>query len=587
MVNYDNTDRGMEKGLNRKKSIRTRLLLIFGFFMTISLLFSVILYFLATYTVKRTMFDKMDTQANFYLETIDNHFKNTENLFYNMFSDRKLIFLVNRNNLLDAYELRDAYLSEQERIMLLKESNPLISSVVIYLPNMEMKISDFAITVMEETDFEVIKQKYVSSDENVHYKDGSLFMSSSGTPIYEAGELPDVLFVVEFGESKIKETLRNLNTIENGGSFFYNEEQNIFIDSGEMNGTGSKILEQLKPLFDKGSSFSDTLRIEGEKYQISVSVSDYLGYYVQYAPEKEILKNMEGYKWLILLYIVGFAGLAAVTSKGIEKTVHKPLNKLMEAFSKVEKENISTGGTEYTGDDEFAYLFDGFNQMQDRTKMLVDELIEQKELAQQAELKQLQAQINPHFLYNSFFSLRNKIRREELDSAEKLSSLLGTYFRFLTRNDDGNVPLKNEIEHARSYTEIQHMRFRDRIQVQFEELPEDCREILVPRLILQPVIENALNYGLEEKEEDGLLCVSFQKKEDILEIHIEDNGDFFTDEKLQQLRRQLIENKEITGLINIHKRLLLYWGEKSGIVIERSTLGGAEIILKILCSNNR
>lgn len=219
--------------------------------------------------------------------------------------------------------------------------------------------------------------------------------------------------------------------------------------------------------------------------------------------------------------------------------------------------------------------------------MLVDELIEQKELAQQSELKQLQAQINPHFLYNSFFSLRNKIRREELDSAEKLSSLLGTYFRFLTRNDEGNVPLKNEVEHAGSYAEIQHMRFYDRIQVQFDELPMDCREVLVPRLILQPVIENALNYGLEEKEEDGLLRVSFQKKEDILEIHVEDNGDYFTDEKMQKLRQKLERKDQITGLVNIHNRLLLYWGEKSGIVIERSVLGGAEIILKILLNGNR
>lgn len=350
-MKFDNINSSMVKGLNGKKSIRTRLLLIFAFFMAVSLLFSVILYFLATYTVKKTIFDKMDTQANFYLETIDNHFENTENLFYNMFSDRKLIFLVNRNNLLDAYELRDAYLSEQERIMLLKESNPLISSVVIYLPNMEMKISDFAITVMEEQDFAMVKQKYVSSDEKVHYQDGSLFMSSSGVPIYESGELPDVLFVVEFGENKIKDTLRNLNTIKNGGSFLYNEEQNIFIDSGKTDGTGSEILEQLKPLFRESSSFSDTLRIKGKKYQISVSKSDYLGYYVQYAPEKEILKNMEGYKWLILLYIIGVAGLAVAASKGIEKTVHKPLNKLMEAFSKVEKESINAGGAEYTGDD--------------------------------------------------------------------------------------------------------------------------------------------------------------------------------------------------------------------------------------------
>lgn len=189
---------------------------------------------------------------------------------------------------------------------------------------------------------------------------------------------------------------------------------------------------------------------------------------------------MESYKWLVFIYIIGVASVAVVFSESIEKTIHRPLNKLMEAFSKVEKENLSSGGTEYTGEDEFSYLFEGFNHMQDKTKRLIEELVLQKELAQQAELKQLQAQINPHFLYNSFFSLKNKIKREELEDAEKLASLLGTYFRFLTRNDENCISLKSEVEHARSYTDIQYMRFHDRINVYLKNFRRNMNLLWFP-----------------------------------------------------------------------------------------------------------
>lgn len=578
---YKKLGKSMIKGIGCKKSIRTKQLIIFAVFMAVNVLFSMVLYFLATATVKKSIFDKMDAQADFYLETIDNHLKSTENMLYNMFSDRKLIFLVEHTNLLNAYELRDAYLSEQERIIMLKENNPLVASGIIYLPNAKMKISDSYITDMDADDFEAVRQKYTMSDFPLKYMEGSLFMSSSGVPVYQTRELPAVLFVVEFNEKKIKETLRNFNTIDNSGSFLYQPEQSIFIESGENAGTGNRILELLRPELEEKEEFSDVIKTEEGNYQISVTQSSYLGYFVQYAPEKEVLKNMESYKWLVFIYIIGVASVAVVFSESIEKTIHRPLNKLMEAFSKVEKENLSSGGTEYTGEDEFSYLFEGFNHMQDKTKRLIEELVLQKELAQQAELKQLQAQINPHFLYNSFFSLKNKIKREELEDAEKLASLLGTYFRFLTRNDENCISLKSEVEHARSYTDIQYMRFHDRIDVYFEELPKEYESVMVPRLILQPVIENALKYGLEEKEEGGMLRITFRPKEDILEIHVEDNGQMFTDDTLRELREKLEKTDEITGIINIHKRLKLYWGEKSGLEISRSSLGGAHIVIKI------
>ncbi|HIU76039.1 MAG TPA: sensor histidine kinase [Candidatus Pelethocola excrementipullorum] len=576
-------DKGNEMiQINWKKSIRTKQLVLFAIFLTINVIFSIMLYYNATSSVKKSIYDKMNAQANFYLDTLDNNLNNTETMLYDLFSDRKLVFLVHPTNLLNDYELRDAYLAQQERIMSVKNSNPLISTGIIYLPNIGKKISDISIEEMTAQDYELVEQKYPLIDNIVNSEEGSLFMVSAGGPYNNKVDIPDVLFMVEFSEKRLQDTLHNFNTVDHSGSFLYHGGLDVFIESSEDEAVSIGILDKILPDLERNDiiSSSDTISLNGVRYQISISWSDYFGYYVQYVPEKEILKDIDHYIWLLLIYIVGVTVVALILSKVIERIVHKPLNKLMVAFSSVEKDNLSSGVTEY-GENEFSYLFEGFNQMQEKTKNLIEEVIMQKNLANQAELKQLQAQINPHFLYNSFFSLRNKIKRDELVQAERLASHLSTYFKFVTRNDESNVPLKNEVEHARSYTSIQQMRFYDRIKVNFEELPVQFEEILVPRLILQPIIENALEHSLEDKQENGVLNITFLVKENILEVHIEDNGKPLTDSQIADLQRKLEHTDVITGLINIHRRLKLYCGEAGGIKIQRSLIGGLEVIVMI------
>ena len=125
------------------------------------------------------------------------------------------------------------------------------------------------------------------------------------------------------------------------------------------------------------------------------------------------------------------------------------------------------------------------------------------------------------------------------------------------------------------------MRFYNRIRVVFPELPGEYEGIEVPRLILQPVIENALQHGLEDKEENGILEISFCRSETGLEIHVEDNGEKLTDEMIVELKWKLDCKVQVTGLVNIHQRLKLFFGENGGLRIERSPYGGAEVIICI------
>ncbi|PIB49060.1 hypothetical protein AOA60_29080, partial [Pseudomonas sp. 2822-17] len=110
---------------------------------------------------------------------------------------------------------------------------------------------------------------------------------------------------------------------------------------------------------------------------------------------------------------------------------------------------------EHSKKDEFGFLYDRYNKMMRRLKVLIDQDYKQKMMMQKAELKQLQSQINPHFLYNSFFILNSLAKIEDTERIELFTNMLGEYFRFITKNGESEVPLVDEIKHARTYTEIQ------------------------------------------------------------------------------------------------------------------------------------
>jgi len=241
---------------------------------------------------------------------------------------------------------------------------------------------------------------------------------------------------------------------------------------------------------------------------------------------------------------------------------------------------------EHKHDDEFRYIYRRFNAMLDKINLLINQVFTQRILTQKAELKQLQSQVNPHFLYNCFFILYNIAYAEGCDTVARFANQLGNYFQLITRSAKDEVPLSREVEHARVYTEIQTMRFSNRISVQFEELPECYAGLIVPRLILQPVIENAYEHGLARVKAGGWIHISFHPFDGRLCIRVEDNGEGLEAQEFQRLR-DVFDNKiqecEATGMINIHRRLQIRFGAESKLAISGGEAGGTkvEIIIRL------
>ena len=263
--------------------------------------------------------------------------------------------------------------------------------------------------------------------------------------------------------------------------------------------------------------------------------------------------------------------------------IHRPLEKLSDAFRKVEQGDFSLR-IAHRRDDDFAYIYRSFNEMNSRLNDLVGQVYLQTIRSQRAELKQLQSQINPHFLYNNLFMIRSLAQIGDTDTIGELADELGNYFRYTARLGRQEVTLLDETEHARAYALIQDRRFSNRIFLDFPPLPESLRSVTVPRLILQPLLENAYGHGLRDIASGGLLRVSYAEEGDDLLIRVENNGGGLENEKLAEMQKSLEkreENEETTALINIHLRLRLRFGEGYGLTLERGEMNGLLVTMRL------
>lgn len=311
------------------------------------------------------------------------------------------------------------------------------------------------------------------------------------------------------------------------------------------------------------------------------------GTYIRFISSRSLMPSIHYSYYLLLLFFALVMASCIIFFIGIYRMVHKPFLPLAAAFDEVEKGNFQIQITQ-TGNKDFSYLYHAFNDMTTYLSRLIEQDYRQKMLLQKAELKQLQAQINPHFLYNSFFMLQRMIKTAP-GEAQAVAAALASCFRYITKNSMDNVMLREEYEHAGNYIYIQGLRFEGRLRIELAHLPEEYSQIQVPKLILQPILENAFNYGLENKIENGLVRVSFHARNTVFTIRIEDNGDELTEATLKTLQTQLAATAEssagteMSGLLNIQRRLLIFSGYNDSFHVSRSLLGGlcVEITLQI------
>lgn len=187
------------------------------------------------------------------------------------------------------------------------------------------------------------------------------------------------------------------------------------------------------------------------------------------------------------------------------------------------------------------------------------QLYEEKYRAQKAELKQLQMQIDPHFLYNTLYMIYRIAQSDGNRNIANLSLNLSNYYRYITKMPEQIVPLRDEIRHVVNYLEIQRIRFEPRISVEIQDLPEEIAGEMIPSLIIQPIVENAFQHGVRDMEKGGLVSLRYDVRQTEFSVIVSDNSGKMDEQKVRDLWNHVTDpdSPDSSALCNLYRRLKL------------------------------
>ncbi|WP_214626781.1 sensor histidine kinase [Paenibacillus agaridevorans] len=537
--------------------------------------------------VQTQISDSMASRVHFYTVSLETELARLTRLKWEYLNDDDLLALANTPERLDDFERTQAILSIKNKLYLLKSSSPFVENVTLYIPALNRSINannfDYQITDGELeaiTDSERMRSALFGIQ-------GRLLMSGAYPDSVYADRAPVLAMEIELSRAEIVRTLSSMSEGGQGGV--------AWIDaSGRWQVSTNADSELLELLADglgsyEGNEWPQRGQLQvvsgGVAYFTAHEYSPALGATLAvFTPAKTVMQPLSEHRnWIGIVSVIALL-LVIVFSYWIHQLIHKPIKRLIGSFRKVEKGDLGVR-VYHVNRDEFHYVYNQFNAMLGQIQSLIHEVYEQRIRSQQSELKQLQSQINPHFFYNSFFILQGLVQMREHELADKMFHHLGSYFQFITRSGAESVTLAAEMKHARAYVEIQKIRFSDTVLVELEDVPIAWESVMVPRLIVQPLIENAYQYGLENKQADGLLTLRFREvEENRLMIEVDDNGEELGDSRLEDMRKAIAaadRAMETTGILNVHRRLQLKFGEDCGLQVSRSELGGLQARLTI------
>ncbi len=535
---------------------------------------------------KKTITDSAVAGASFYANQLDKELYFIRSQQLQFVNDKDLQKLSFQGSTLDEYALFELINQTKDRLSAIQYSSELIVDAGVYVKEIGKTISSIggiSDTPNDESEV-IVPLAGLTPKPSFYQKDDRLFF-------IESENNSGIISYIEISTSRLREALRQITTLY--------QESEVFLGSKTLGHVLSTAKDQniIIPLLaqleegNKGNANpSRVIDIAGASYFVMTCPVGSLNLsLVMYVDHNEITRPLRQYSfWFYALFVIAIVVLL-LYSYSLNFMIHRPLSKLTKAFKMMETDNLNLVIESKTRD-EFHYLFHSFNRMAFRLKRSIEENYEHKIAIQQSELKQLQSQINPHFLYNSFFNIYMMCKVGDSDGAAELSQKLGSYYQYITRNGSDEMPLYKEYQHALDYCEIQCIRFSNRIGYEHEEIPDYAKTVTVPRLIIQPIVENVFEHAFEDGMMNGILSMTADYQEGVVRIKVEDNGRLLTDETLQSLQEQLRNEsgqQEKTGLINVNNRLQLKYGAGSGLFVTRSQLGGLCAELMIRTQNER
>ncbi|PQP81500.1 two-component sensor histidine kinase [Paenibacillus sp. PCH8] len=460
-----------------------------------------------------------------------------------------------------------------EKMNLYNAASKWHSTITLYFPRMKKVISTDYYAYIPYTDNEFkepLSQSWTYADHRFiwYTTDPTTAMAKPG----KARLITKISFPVHHLTA-----LLNQNKLNNKGDPFMFHPDYGLISNSSGKDTLNAILPTLReaPLQASGG-FSTTLN--KTEYYVSYIQSKSLGwYYVDYVPMQQILKPVTSSRNLFYASIAVLIVMSVVVLYTLYRSVQLPLLQLVKGTNRLSTGDFSVR-LHHPARNEFSLLFARFNIMAQRIQELIENVYEEKLRSREATLKQLQSQINPHFLYNCLFYIKNMARMKNEKAVVAMALNLGEYYRYITRSEKDQATLREELTMVKNYLEIQSLRL-ERMHFTID-VPHDILDKTVPRLTLQPIIENAIIHGLEPKSVDGEIKIYADCEDDVYTITVEDSGLGMSEEQLVHLRDNLLKPLDENmgcGTWNVHQRLSFQYGEGSGLTYDHSSSGGIKV----------
>ena len=341
--------------------------------------------------------------------------------------------------------------------------------------------------------------------------------------------------------------------------------------------SGEHLVDALRQRRMEGVQLSQ----KSDEMMLSISSLEELEIYTAVAVPKVFKQDIEVLVFLVILIIsVVSLVFCFLIAESMSCDLSLPIRNLSEAMNLVKEGNLDIQ-VEETGKDELGQLSGDFNHMVKRLKSNVEMQMKQQEQINEANIAMMQAQLNPHFLYNTLDTMKWIAKANHIQELVTLSSGLAKILR-MSISPEHFVSLSQELKMVESYVDIQKIRFKDKFTCDIE-IPMGLEEQIVPKLIIQPIVENAIIHGLRECEEGSIFINIFKKEEDLW-IEVSDNGRGIDEDVAKQINtRRLEEQKGHIGIRNVDAILSLYYGEKYGVFVERIAEGGTKVTLRLPC----
>lgn len=293
----------------------------------------------------------------------------------------------------------------------------------------------------------------------------------------------------------------------------------------------------------------------------------------------------------LIIYISGtMALLFIILSIVLTVLITRPIIELSRTMRKNKSHKFAPAQAKYKRNDEIGILYTEYDKMMQDMNQYIRESYQNKILTMDSQMRALEAQINSHFLYNTLESINSIAEIEEIESIAVMTKALGDMFRYSIKTESELVPFRDELQHVDNYMAIQQIRFGDKIAFR-KEIDEELLDHKILKLILQPLVENALYHGLENKKGKGGITVKGYPQGSDLIFEVIDDGIGMDEAQIGELHALLAQPPEFTGIgqrakrsigiKNVHSRIVLYYGPEYGLTFESEQDAGTKVKIVI------